>query len=149
MIGVIRNALNLLNVDVFFQMIAIGLIIVVAVQGDVFRNHLEARTGHAGGEDAMRASAAPRSRGPSCAKALRRGARAEGCQPRSSSRRGAGPAWDNGAGKSTLVKCVSGVYALDDGEILLDGEAASIHSPGAARRAGIETVYQTSRFSTI
>ena len=47
---------------------------------------------------------------------------------------------DNGAGKSTLVKCVSGVYALDDGEILLDGEAASIHSPGAARRAGIETV---------
>jgi ribose transport system permease protein len=43
MIGVIRNALNLLNVDVFFQMIAIGLIIVVAVQGDVFRNHLEAR----------------------------------------------------------------------------------------------------------
>jgi ABC-type sugar transport system ATPase subunit len=49
---------------------------------------------------------------------------------------------DNGAGKSTLVKCVSGVYALDEGEILLDGEAASIHSPGAARRAGIETVYQ-------
>jgi len=43
MIGVIRNALNLLNVDVFFQMIAIGLIIVVAVQGDVLRNHLEAR----------------------------------------------------------------------------------------------------------
>jgi ribose transport system permease protein len=43
MIGVIRNALNLLNVDVFFQMIAIGLIIVVAVQADVLRNHLEAR----------------------------------------------------------------------------------------------------------
>jgi len=34
---------------------------------------------------------------------------------------------DNGAGKSTLVKCISGVYALDEGEILLDGEAASIH----------------------
>src|SRR5690606_13802893 len=30
MIGVIRNALNLNNVDVFFQMIAIGLIIVIA-----------------------------------------------------------------------------------------------------------------------
>jgi ribose transport system permease protein len=44
MIGVIRNALNLLNVDVFFQMIAIGLIIVVAVEADVLRNHLEART---------------------------------------------------------------------------------------------------------
>ncbi len=43
MIGVIRNALNLLNVGIFFQMIAIGLIIVVAVESDVLRNHLEAR----------------------------------------------------------------------------------------------------------
>lgn len=43
MIGVIRNALNLLGVDVFFQMIAIGLIIVAAVEADVLRNHLEAR----------------------------------------------------------------------------------------------------------
>jgi len=43
MIGVIRNALNLNNVDVFFQMIAIGLIIVVAVEADVIRNRLEAR----------------------------------------------------------------------------------------------------------
>jgi ribose transport system permease protein len=43
MIGVIRNALNLLNVDVFFQMIALGLIIVMAVEADVLRNHLEAR----------------------------------------------------------------------------------------------------------
>jgi ribose transport system permease protein len=43
MIGVIRNALNLLNVDAFFQMIAIGLIIVIAVEADVLRNHLEAR----------------------------------------------------------------------------------------------------------
>ena len=42
MIGVIRNALNLLDVDVFFQMIAIGLVIVVAVEADVLRNFLEA-----------------------------------------------------------------------------------------------------------
>ncbi len=49
---------------------------------------------------------------------------------------------DNGAGKSTLVKCISGVHALDDGEILLDGEPVALHSPGAARRAGIEMVYQ-------
>ena len=44
MIGVIRNALNLLNVGVFYQMIAIGLIIVLAVEADVLRSHLEART---------------------------------------------------------------------------------------------------------
>jgi ribose transport system permease protein len=43
MIGVIRNALNLNNVDIFFQMIAIGAIIVVAVEADVVRNHLEAK----------------------------------------------------------------------------------------------------------
>jgi D-xylose transport system ATP-binding protein len=49
---------------------------------------------------------------------------------------------DNGAGKSTLVKCISGVHSLDEGEILLDGELVALHSPGAARRLGIETVYQ-------
>ncbi|MEQ1901444.1 MAG: ABC transporter permease [Devosia sp.] len=43
MIGVIRNALNLLGVDVFFQMIAIGLIIVVAVEADVLRTFLEGK----------------------------------------------------------------------------------------------------------
>ena len=49
---------------------------------------------------------------------------------------------DNGAGKSTLVKCISGVHALDAGEILMDGEVVAVRSPAAARRAGIETVYQ-------
>lgn len=43
MIGVIRNALNLLNVDIFFQLIAIGVVIVLAVEADVLRNHLESR----------------------------------------------------------------------------------------------------------
>lgn len=43
MIGVIRNALNLLGVDIFFQMIAIGVVIVMAVEADVLRNWLEGR----------------------------------------------------------------------------------------------------------
>ncbi|HYY29703.1 MAG TPA: hypothetical protein VE860_17300, partial [Chthoniobacterales bacterium] len=43
MIGIIRNALNLLNVDIFFQLIAIGIIIVLAVEGDVLRGRLEER----------------------------------------------------------------------------------------------------------
>ena len=43
MIGVIRNALNLLNVDIFFQLIAIGVVIVLAVEADVLRNHLESK----------------------------------------------------------------------------------------------------------
>jgi ABC-type sugar transport system ATPase subunit len=49
---------------------------------------------------------------------------------------------DNGAGKSTLVKCISGVHTLDQGEILLHGDAFTFASPAAARAAGIETVYQ-------
>ena len=43
MIGVIRNALNLLNVGIFFQLIVIGVIIVIAVECDVLRNYLEGR----------------------------------------------------------------------------------------------------------
>jgi ribose transport system permease protein len=43
MIGVIRNALNLLNVGIFFQLIVIGVVIVIAVESDVLRNHLEGR----------------------------------------------------------------------------------------------------------
>jgi D-xylose transport system ATP-binding protein len=49
---------------------------------------------------------------------------------------------DNGAGKSTLVKCISGIHALDEGQILLHGAALTLNSPAAARAAGIETVYQ-------
>jgi simple sugar transport system ATP-binding protein len=49
---------------------------------------------------------------------------------------------DNGAGKSTLVKILAGAIAPDRGEILLDGEAIDISSPGRARELGVETVYQ-------
>jgi fructose transport system ATP-binding protein len=49
---------------------------------------------------------------------------------------------DNGAGKSTLIKALSGALQPDEGEILLDGHRVRLRSPGDARRAGIETVYQ-------
>jgi simple sugar transport system ATP-binding protein len=49
---------------------------------------------------------------------------------------------DNGAGKSTLTKALSGVVAIDSGEILVDGRTVSFHSPQDARDHGIETVYQ-------
>jgi len=50
---------------------------------------------------------------------------------------------DNGAGKSTLVKCMSGVYEIDGGEILVDGRLVRITSPKSAKALGIETVHQT------
>jgi len=43
MIGVIRNGMNLLNVDAFVQLIVIGVVIVVAVEMDVVRAALESR----------------------------------------------------------------------------------------------------------
>ena len=49
---------------------------------------------------------------------------------------------DNGAGKSTLMKILSGVQALDEGEILIDGRPVHIGSPAQAKHLGIETVYQ-------
>jgi ABC-type sugar transport system ATPase subunit len=49
---------------------------------------------------------------------------------------------DNGAGKSTLIKCVSGVYQAEEGEIVFDGRPVQFASPMDARRVGIETIYQ-------
>jgi D-xylose transport system ATP-binding protein len=49
---------------------------------------------------------------------------------------------DNGAGKSTLIKCVAGIYSIDDGEIFFDGGGVTIHGPKDAARLGIEVVYQ-------
>ena len=51
---------------------------------------------------------------------------------------------ENGAGKSTLVKCLTGVYEKDSGEIRIDGKAdpVSIRSPQDAQNLGISTVYQ-------
>ncbi|MCJ8151714.1 ATP-binding cassette domain-containing protein [Shinella sedimenti] len=50
---------------------------------------------------------------------------------------------DNGAGKSSLIKALSGAIRPDSGEIRLDGMPISFSSPIEARKAGIETVYQT------
>ncbi len=49
---------------------------------------------------------------------------------------------DNGAGKSTLVKSLVGVYAMDSGEILFEGQPVTINTPKDAAALGIEVVYQ-------
>src|ERR1044072_8231609 len=49
---------------------------------------------------------------------------------------------DNGAGKSTLVKCVSGIYPMDSGQVRFRGRPVTIHSPKDAADLGIEVVYQ-------
>ena len=49
---------------------------------------------------------------------------------------------DNGAGKSTLIKCLTGAYVPDSGEITMNGQPVHFKKPQDAREAGIETVYQ-------
>jgi len=49
---------------------------------------------------------------------------------------------ENGAGKSTLIKALTGVYGIDSGTILYNGEPLVISGPADAQRVGISTVYQ-------
>ena len=50
---------------------------------------------------------------------------------------------DNGAGKSSIIKALSGALIPDEGTIRLEGKEVRFGNPMDARRAGIETVYQT------
>lgn len=51
-------------------------------------------------------------------------------------------AGENGAGKSTLLKVIAGIHRADSGEIVLNGERVSIHSPLHAQELGIAMVFQ-------
>ena len=46
---------------------------------------------------------------------------------------------ENGAGKSTLMKCLFGIYKMDAGEIILDGEKVEINNPDEAMKKGIKS----------
>ncbi len=49
---------------------------------------------------------------------------------------------ENGAGKSTLMKCLFGVYKMDEGEIILDGKNTVVVNPLDALNKGIAMVHQ-------
>ena len=49
---------------------------------------------------------------------------------------------ENGAGKSTLIKILNGVYSLDAGEILLEGQKVTIDNVQKAAKCGITAVHQ-------
>jgi ABC-type uncharacterized transport system ATPase subunit len=49
---------------------------------------------------------------------------------------------ENGAGKSTLMRQLYGLYQPDEGEIIIDGQPRTFHSPADAIRAGIGMIHQ-------
>jgi len=49
---------------------------------------------------------------------------------------------ENGAGKSTLMKCMFGIYKMDEGDIYIDGEKVVISDPLEAWDKGISMVHQ-------
>ena len=49
---------------------------------------------------------------------------------------------ENGAGKTTLMNILMGLYAADEGEILIHGKKADIKNPRDANRLGIGMVHQ-------
>lgn len=49
---------------------------------------------------------------------------------------------DNGAGKSTMVKMISGAVAPSSGSITLGGAEIPVGSPAGLRAAGVQTVFQ-------
>ena len=49
---------------------------------------------------------------------------------------------ENGAGKSTLMKCMFGIYHMDEGEVYYEGEKVQIKGPLDALHRGIAMVHQ-------
>ena len=49
---------------------------------------------------------------------------------------------ENGAGKSTLMKCIFGMYSMDEGQILLDGKEIHISQPRDVMDLGVSMIHQ-------
>jgi methyl-galactoside transport system ATP-binding protein len=49
---------------------------------------------------------------------------------------------ENGAGKSTLMKCLFGLYSMDEGQISFNGQPVNINSVKEALALGISMIHQ-------
>ena len=152
MIGVIRNGMNLHNVDAFVQLIVLGVVIVGAVELDVDpqppRGTAASAPGVTGvtrGSDRRRESYRPGPPTLSVRGATKRfGAvlALDAVDLHVTAGEVLAVLGDNGAGKSTLIKCLSGAHRLDEGVIEIDGRACPDPLARGRPTQGIETVYQ-------
>jgi len=51
----------------------------------------------------------------------------------------------NGAGKTTFFNCITGFYAIDEGEIIFNGKRMNAKTPDEITRAGIARTFQNIR----
>ena len=126
MIGVIRNGMNLLNVDAFLQPIVIGVVIVVAVESDVLRGSSRGPLPRAPGGPRMTAALSVRGATKRFGAVLA----LDSVDVEVHYGEVLALLGDNGAGKSTLIKCITGVHRLDEGRDRDRRAARPHHVPG-------------------
>jgi ABC-type sugar transport system ATPase subunit len=161
-IGILNAGMIFAGLQDWYQQIARGCILLLALAGDQYAAHRRARAvsvePQADPRQTLQAAYQPE-HAPSLARTpSTHGQTVFTCQDLSksfgsvSAVRGAGFSvaageivclvGDNGAGKSTLIKMISGVLQPDQGTMTLLGRAIQMSGPADARAAGIETVYQ-------
>ena len=130
-IAVLTTGLVMLNVDAFWQFIVVGAVVIIAVLIDQSRDLIvgRARQGAARHDRARPFRPQPH-------QALRRPDRRARRQPGHLPGEVVALLGDNGAGKSTLIKCISGVYTADEGEIFLDGQRSPLRPPDRRPQRG-------------
>ena len=116
-IAVLTTGLVMLGVQSFWQFIVVGVVVIVAVLIDQSRDLILGRNRRGGGMSAPVLSV----RG--LVKRFGGLVAVDGVSLDILPGEVVGLLGDNGAGKSTLIKCVSGVHAPDEGEILLERRA--------------------------
>ena len=131
-VGVFRNGLTLIGVEVIYQYLVTGILVILAVVG---------RSAHAP-EAVVSEQEQPILEARGLAKRYGQVVALDGVDFELYPDEIVAVIGDNGAGKSTLIKALSGALQPDEGEIRLDGKRVRFRIPGDARSAGIETVYQ-------
>ena len=123
-VGVFRNGLTLIGVEVIYQYLVTGILVILAVSVD----QLDA-------PEAGVSAPAPILEARGLVKRYGQVVALDGADFELYPGEILAIIGDNGAGKSTLIKALSGALQPDEGEIRLDGEPVHFRSPARRARA--------------